>query len=232
MTDPRKPPLISVIIPALNEERAIGQLLDDLAPLRSIGHEVLLVDGGSHDRTREIAAGLVDRVIPGMRGRARQMNAGARMARGDILWFLHADTRVPAQAVGQILRCCANDELRWGRFDIRLSGRHWLLRIVEYMMNWRSALTGIATGDQGLFATRTLFDAVNGFPDIQLMEDIAICRSLRARARPARIRSPRLVASSRRWEQNGIVATILLMWRLRLAYATGTPPGELAKRYP
>lgn len=232
MTHARKPPLISVIIPAVNEERAIGQLLDDLVPLRSMGHEVLLVDGGSHDRTREIATDRVDRVISGMRGRARQMNAGARMARGDILWFLHADTRVPAKAVGEILRCCASDELRWGRFDIRLSGRHWLLRIVEYMMNWRSAVTSIATGDQGLFATRALFDAVNGFPDIPLMEDIAICRSLRARARPARIRTPRLVASSRRWEQHGIVATILLMWRLRLAYATGTPPGELAKRYP
>ena len=222
---------VSIIVPTLDEDRTIVRLLSDLAPLRAQGHEVLLVDGGSRDDTREAAAALADRVISGPRGRARQMNAGAQSARGDILWFLHADTRVPAQALEAILHACGSGERTWGRFDVRLSGKHWLLRIVEHMMNLRSRLTGIATGDQGLFVTRAAFGAVSGFPDIPLMEDIAMSRSLRDHGRPACVRSPRLQTSSRRWEQNGIVSTILLMWRLRLAYAMGTPPGELAKRY-
>jgi len=207
-------------------------LLHDLASLRTQGHEVILVDGGSHDRTREIAQPLADRLITCRPGRAAQMNEGAGKAAGDVLWFLHADTRVPAQAMTGIQSICSEQYDCWGHFDVRLSGTHRLLRIVEWMMNWRSGLTRIATGDQGLFVSRPLFDSIGGFADIPLMEDITLSRSLRRRRRPIRIRSPRLQTSSRRWERNGIVATILLMWRLRLAYALGTPADELARRYP
>ena len=231
MTGPAPRPRLSVVIPARDEAETIADLLDDLKPLREQGHEVLLVDGDSSDRTRELARPLVDRVISSPPGRATQMNAGAQLASGDILWFLHADTRVPARAAEQILHAVAETGRTWGRFDVRLSGRHGLLRIVEQMMNWRSRLTGIVTGDQGIFITAAAFRSVSGFPDIPLMEDIALSRALRKLAPPARIRSPRLQTSSRRWEQNGIISTIFLMWRLRLAYALGTPPQKLAKRY-
>jgi rSAM/selenodomain-associated transferase 2 len=221
---------ISVIIPALNEADTITGLLDDLAPLRLQGHEIILVDGGSEDRTAEAAAPKVDHVLHSIRGRAAQMNAGAERANGDILWFLHADTRIPPAAAERLLQACRNGQL-WGWFDISLSGSNWLLRIVERLMNLRSHATGLATGDQGIFVERGTFDAVSGFPQIPLMEDIAMSKALRRRSPPARIRRPRLQTSSRRWENRGIVRTIVLMWRLRLAYALGAEPQDLAKRY-
>jgi rSAM/selenodomain-associated transferase 2 len=220
---------LSIIIPALNEADTLGALLADLAPLRAAGAEVMLVDGGSSDGTPERAAGQVDRVLRAARGRAVQMNAGARAATGDVLWFLHADTRVPAGAAAALADACAAGA-RWGRFDVRLSGRHPLLRLVERGMNLRSRLTGIATGDQGIFVTRAAFEQVGGFPPLALMEDVALSVAMRRLARPACLRA-RLIASSRRWEEHGVLRTILLMWRLRLAYALGADPARLARRY-
>jgi len=220
---------LSIIVPALNEADTIGALLADLAPLRTAGAEVILVDGGSSDGTPERAAADVDRILPAQKGRAAQMNAGARVAVGDLLWFLHADTRVPADAAAALQDAWA-DGARWGRFDVRLSGRHALLRLVERGMNIRSRLTGIATGDQGIFVTRAAFDQVGGFPPLVLMEDIALSGALRRLARPACLRV-RLITSSRRWEEGGVLRTVLLMWRLRLAYALGADPARLARRY-
>ena len=225
-------PRLSIVIPTLDEEQTVADLLSDLAPLRSQGHELVLVDGGSRDRTREVARTRVDRLLTSAPSRARQMNAGAAAAAGEVLWFLHADTRVPAQAAARLLDSCTKGGRDWGRFDVRLSGSHWLLRVIERLMNWRSGITGIATGDQGIFVRRAAFDAVTGFPDVPLMEDIALSRALRRRGPPAWIKSPQLQTSSRRWEQRGILRTIVLMWRLRLAYALGASPHELAKRYP
>jgi len=220
---------ISVIIPALNEAATLGATLGPLQRWRETGHELLLVDGGSGDNTRSIAAPLVDGVLQSEKGRAQQMNAGARAARGEVLLFLHADSCLPEDADRWVLQ--ALEYRPWGRFDVRLSGQHWLLRLVERMMNWRSCLTGIATGDQAIFLERKLFDELGGFPGLPLMEDIALSKRLRRRAgRPACIRRP-LTTSSRRWEENGIVRTILLMWRLRLAYFLGVPPQQLARHY-
>lgn len=221
---------LSIIIPTLNEAQTIPALLDDLAPLRRLGHQLILVDGGSEDRTLELASPGVDLVLSSTPGRAAQMNTGAHHAQGDVLWFLHADTRVPEAATGQLIHACSDGQ-QWGRFDIRLSGSNRLLRVVERMMNLRSRLSGIATGDQGIFVRREIFEAVSGFPAIPLMEDIALSKTLRQLTSPACIRQPRLLTSSRRWEQRGIIRTILLMWRLRLAYTLGATPQALAKRY-
>jgi rSAM/selenodomain-associated transferase 2 len=223
-------PRLSVIIPTLDEEARIVDLLNDLATLRADGHEIILVDGGSRDSTLQTAAPLVDRALRAPRGRASQMNAGAAGAGGDLLWFLHADARVPAGAAARLLEAFAAGH-RWGRFDVRLSGRQWLLRVIEVLMNLRSRMTGIATGDQGIFVSREAFDEVHGYPAIPLMEDIALSKALRRLGRPYCVRRPRLQTSSRRWEERGILRTVLLMWRLRLAYALGARVTELADRY-
>ncbi len=220
---------LSIIIPTLNEAAILDQTLASLATLRTRGHEIIMVDGGSQDASCELARGHVDQLITTPPGRACQMNAGAQQAQHAILWFVHADTRIPADADTLIQQ--ALHQRHWGRFAVRLSGAHPLLRVVEWFMNQRSRWSGIATGDQGLFMTRRAFDTVGGFPDIPLMEDIAISRALKQQVgRPACLRA-RLITSSRRWEQRGIVRTILLMWRLRLAYFFGADPADLARRY-
>ena len=219
---------ISVIIPTLNEAGSIAAILTDLKPLREAGHEVLVVDGGSNDTTTGLASRFADRVIQSSAGRATQMNRGAAAASGELLWFLHADTRVPAEAANILQQAAAEGD--WGRFDVRLSGKHPLFRLVEEMMCLRSRLTGIATGDQGIFVRQQLFRRTGGFPEIPLMEDIALSKILRSIQRPLCLRQ-RLETSSRRWEERGIVRTILLMWRLRLAYFFGADPVELARRY-
>lgn len=220
---------ISVIIPALNEATTLKETLMPLQRWRKSGHEIILVDGGSEDDSQVIAAPLVDVVMESEKGRAQQMNAGARVANGEVLLFLHADTHLPNSADEMVLRALVKH--RWGRFDVRLSGCHWLLRVVEYMMNWRSCMTGIATGDQALFLERMLFNELGGFPELPLMEDIALSKRLRQLVgRPACLNPP-LTTSSRRWEENGILRTILLMWRLRLAYFLGISPHYLARQY-
>ncbi len=218
---------ISIIVPTLNEAYGITATLTPLQTLRQAGHEVIVVDGSSTDDTVAYAAQLVDHLVTSPRGRARQMNAGATAATGDVLLFLHADTMLPLDALAHVT---AGHSQLWGRFDVRLTGTHSLLRIVESMMNLRSRLTGIATGDQALFVERALFLAVGGFPDQPLMEDIALSRTLKRHGRPLCLRA-KVTTSSRRWEQNGVWSTILLMWRLRLAYFLGADPARLARQY-
>lgn len=222
-------PRIAIIIPTRNEAGNIVATLTDLAPLRADGHALIVVDGGSTDTTCALARPLADQILICAPGRARQMNLGAACAQADLLWFVHADTRIPPQAIAA-LQTVATEGCTWGRFDIRLSGTRWPLRIVERMMNWRSRLTGIATGDQGIFVARTAFDAAGGFPTIALMEDIALTDLLRHRCRPHCVQVP-LITSSRRWERHGVWRTVMLMWRLRLAYALGASPTRLARSY-
>lgn len=221
---------LSIIIPALNEASGIVATLERLQPLRRRGVEVVVVDGGSRDDTAALARPHADQVIEAPPGRARQMNAGAGAAQREILCFLHADSRLPDGADGLILRGLSDGIHRWGRFDVAIEGRHPLLRVVAWMMNRRSRLTGIATGDQALFVTRSLFEAAGRFPDIPLMEDIAVSRLLKRYGPPLCI-AHRLVTSGRRWEKHGVLRTIVLMWRLRLAYWLGADPGKLAARY-
>jgi rSAM/selenodomain-associated transferase 2 len=220
---------LSVIVPCLDEADGIVEALTALAPLRAQGHEVIVVDAGA-DGTAQRAAPLADRVITAPRGRAVQMNRGAALARGDVLLFLHADTRLPADAAHAIAAGLAQTGRTWGRFDVRLSGRHPLLRVVERLMNWRSRLTGIATGDQAIFVERERFRAVGGYPEIALMEDIALSGQLKRHDPPLCLRE-RALTSSRRWERDGIVRTILLMWWLRLRYWLGASPAQLAALY-
>ncbi len=222
-------PRLSIVIPVLNEGPTLAGRLARLAPLRKRGARVVVVDGGSHDGTTEAAMPHADRVIAAPRGRGSQMNAGAAMAGGDVLLFLHADTQLPELADRSIARACAAGAL-WGRFDVAIEGTHPMLPAIAFMMNRRSRLTGIATGDQALFATRPAFEAAGGFPDIALMEDIALSKALRRVGRPACLRA-RVVTSGRRWEKNGVFRTIVLMWRLRLAYYCGADPADLAVRY-
>jgi rSAM/selenodomain-associated transferase 2 len=221
---------ISIIIPVLNEAALITQTLSTLQPLRAAGHELIVVDGGSSDDTIALSKPLADQIIRCSRGRGRQMNGGAKTARGDILLFLHSDTLLPKGADQLIIREMEKRRKNWGRFDVRLSGRHFLFRIVELLMNLRSRITCIATGDQAIFVQRKIFETVGGFPDIDLMEDIALSRLLKRYGSPLCLWQ-RVMTSSRRWQRNGISRTILLMWFLRLAYFYKTDPKRLAKLY-
>ena len=221
---------LSIIIPALNEADGIAEALHALAPLRARGAEIVVVDGGSTDATIELARPLADQLISAPRGRALQMNAGAAQARGDLLLFLHADCRLPAAADGLIVDGLNRARKTWGRFDVTLTGTHPLLRVVGAMMNLRSRLSGVATGDQGIFVTRSLFEAAGRYPDIALMEDVALTKSLRHFGKPLALRH-RITTSGRRWEKHGVLRTIFLMWRLRLQYWLGADPDDLSKRY-
>jgi rSAM/selenodomain-associated transferase 2 len=221
---------LSIIMPVLDEGEGITGALNALAPLRALGVEVIVVDGGSSDATVQRARLRADHVIVAPRGRASQMNAGAAKAQGDVLLFLHADTRLPDEAEHLVLDGLARSDLAWGRFDVTIAGRSPLLRLVAYGMNARSRHTGIATGDQAIFVKRAVFQQERGFPDIALMEDVALCKRLKRVSRPLALRQ-RAVTSGRRWETHGVLATILLMWRLRLAYFLGADPARLAQRY-
>ncbi len=223
-------PKISLVIPVLNEAPGIVQSLSALQSLRAAGHELIVVDGGSTDDSLALSRSYSDRVIRGPRGRSRQMNAGASIASGDIFLFLHADTFLPAGADRLIIEGLKRHRKSWGRFDVRLSGKHLLLRVVGYLMNMRSRVTGTATGDQAIFVRRELFEKVGGCPDIDLMEDIALRRMLKRREPPLCLWQ-RVLTSSRRWERNGLFRTILLMWRLRLLYFLGSHPERLARQY-
>jgi rSAM/selenodomain-associated transferase 2 len=216
---------VSIVVPTLNEAQRIGDALAALAPLRARGHEVIVADGGSTDETVRLARPLCNRLVQAARGRAVQMNAGARLAAGDVLLFLHADTRLPADAIEAILGGAAR--AAWGRFDVEIDSPRPLLRAVAWTMNLRSRLTGIATGDQALFVRR---EAFAGFPEIALMEDVAFSAAMRRVARPVCLRS-RVVTSARRWESRGVLRTIVLMWRLRLLYFFGAAPERLARLY-
>jgi len=223
-------PSISIIVPVLNEAAEIVAAFSALQPLRATGAEVIVSDGGSCDETMALAAPLADRVIAARRGRASQMNAGAVLARGEVLLFLHADTRLPVDAMSLMTAALAGGRRAWGRFDVYIEGRSAWLPVVATMMNRRSRLTGIATGDQAMFVTQSAFAAVGGFPDIPLMEDIALSRRLLTLSRPACLVA-KVTTSGRRWERHGVWRTILHMWRLRLRYFFGADPRQLAMEY-
>jgi rSAM/selenodomain-associated transferase 2 len=221
---------IAVVMPVLNEAAIVVQALQRLQPLRARGHEVVVVDGGSRDGTVELARSLADRVVQAERGRARQMNAGAHAARGEILLFLHADTMLPADADRLIADGLAAPRCAWGRFDVAIDGRHPLLRVIAWSMNLRSRLTSVCTGDQAIFVRRDLFLRLGGYPPIDLMEDVALSKLLRGCSRPLALEN-RVLTSGRRWERRGVVRTMLLMWWLRLRYFLGASPGQLQRIY-
>ena len=221
---------LSIIVPTLNEADGIVAHLTALQPLRRRGSEVIVVDGGSVDDTPKLAAPLADQVIVARCGRGAQMNAGSRYARGDVLVFLHADTRLPEHADSLLTKALVDERWVWGRFDVTIEGTHPLLRLVAWSMNGRSRLTGIVTGDQALFLRREVFAQVGGFPELPLMEDIALSRRLKCLGRPLCL-SQRVITSGRRWEQRGVLRTIVLMWRLRAWYWLGADASRLAKTY-
>ena len=219
---------ISVIVPALNEERSIARTLDSILLLQP--HEIIVVDGGSTDCTVAICGQLGIRMLSSARGRARQMNLGARHATGDALLFLHADTKLPGSALDDICRALADPQVVGGRFDVRLEGKHWMLKLIGTMISLRSRLSGVATGDQAIFLRREVFVRLGGYPDLPLMEDIALSRVLKRSGRVACLRS-RVVTSARRWEAEGIWRTIFKMWALKSLYLFGMSPFRLKRYY-
>jgi rSAM/selenodomain-associated transferase 2 len=221
---------LSIIMPVLDEGEGIGAALDALSPLRTLGVEVIVVDGGSHDATIQRARLRADHVLKAPRGRALQMNAGAEASAGDVLLFLHADTRLPDEADLLVLDGLARSGRVWGRFDVTIASGSPLLAVVTWFMNFRSRFTGIATGDQAMFVQREVFMTVGRFPPIALMEDVALSKRLKRVGKPLCLRQC-AVTSGRRWQTHGVLSTILLMWRLRLAYFFGADPDTLAKRY-
>ena len=220
---------ISIIIPVLNEAEHLEKMLTEVQGFRDKHNEVIVVDGGSTDATVDIARSYSDHVVISDKGRAKQMNAGAVVAKGDVLIFLHADTILPLGSCG-LIRSSMTDEYRWGRFNVRLSNEKKLFRIIEFFINWRSRISSVATGDQAIFVDRGLFEDIGGYPDIPLMEDIAISKRLKQKSKPICLKST-VVTSSRRWEEYGVFNTVLLMWRLRFLYFIGVSPERLIKHY-
>ena len=220
---------ISIIIPVLNEENNLPDVLNNLQSFRSEGHEVVVVDGGSSDNSLMLAQQGADLVIVSKAGRALQMNSGAAVATGELFLFLHCDTFLPDNAL-EVIAGNYQRENYWGRFDVRLSSDKFVFRIIERLMNLRSRLTSIATGDQAIFVERKLFNQLGGFPEIALMEDIRISGLLRKRSPPVCLKQ-KVITSSRRWENKGVLATVLLMWKLRLFYFFGVSADTLSRKY-
>ena len=220
---------LSIVMPVLDEAAEIDAALAALAPLRADGQQLIVVDGGSRDGTLAQCGGRADEVLQGQRGRASQMNSGAARAQGDVLLFLHADTRLPSGAdvaIEQAVRAGA----QWGRFDVTITGRSPMFAVIAALMNLRSRWSGIATGDQAIFVRRDLFERIGGYADLPLMEDIDLCKRLRACSAPACLRQ-RVSTSGRRWERDGVWRTMILMWRLRWRYWRGEPAEALARAY-
>jgi len=230
---------VSIIIPVLNEERNLPRMREHLYAIQQQGHEVIIIDGGSRDHTLMLAYEITNTVIVSKPGRALQMNSGAAVASGELLLFLHADTFLPENAM-QILsesfpkdRSLGDQSQKknyWGRFNVRLSSDRLVFRLIETLMNWRSCVTSIATGDQAIFIDKNLFERVACFSEIALMEDIEMSRRLKKIAKPVCIKS-QVITSSRRWEEHGVVKTVLLMWKLRLYYFFGVSPEKLQQLY-
>jgi rSAM/selenodomain-associated transferase 2 len=222
--------LLSIVVPTLNEAGLISVLIAESRSACGPDSEIVVVDGGSSDETVAIARQAMVHAVVAQRGRARQMNAGAAAASGNVLLFLHADTRLPAGADRLIADALKVGNSVWGRFDVRIEPSRGLLRVVAFMMNLRSRVSGIATGDQAIFVRRETFQHVGGFPDIPLMEDIALSKALRAISRPKCLYA-RVKTSSRRWQRHGVVRTMLMMWKLRWLYHWGADPEYLAQLY-
>jgi rSAM/selenodomain-associated transferase 2 len=220
--------VLSVVVPALDEEESLPATLR--AARRPGVGELIVVDGGSRDATLAVAARLADTVLAAPRGRAVQMNTGAAVARGDVLLFLHADTRLPAGYPAAVARALADPAVVAGRFDVRLDADGAAYRLIGRLISLRSRLTRVATGDQAIFVRRAAFERVGGFPLLPLMEDVALSRALKRVGAIACLRDT-VVTSARRWERRGVVRTVLLMWLLRAAYYAGVSPARLARRY-
>jgi len=222
--------VISIVVPVLDEARNLERLLPalrDLAP----DAEVVIVDGGSRDDTESVLARWPRaRIISSPRGRAMQMNAGAARSAGDVILFLHADTRLPAAFTDAIERALDDQRVVGGRFDVAFDNPAWPFRMIAAMMNLRSRLSGIFTGDQAIFVRRAAFEALGGYPEIPLMEDIALTRRLRRLGRVACLRR-RVTTSARKWERDGIARTVGLMWMLRFLYFCGVSPERLHRWY-
>lgn len=219
----------SIIIPVLNEAESINQLLTHLSNISKC--ELIIVDGGSTDDTIALAQQHAVKLVNSpCAGRAVQMNLGAKHATGDVLLFLHADTQLPERFEELITFEINKTSKVWGRFDVRLSSEKTVFRVIEYMMNMRSRITGIATGDQVIFVERTVFDELGGFPNIPLMEDVLFSKQLKKISSPIALHQC-VITSSRRWEEKGVWRTIFLMWRLRLAFFLGVSPNRLVKKY-
>jgi rSAM/selenodomain-associated transferase 2 len=219
---------ISVIVPALNEEHVIAANIEALKCLAP--YEIIVVDGGSDDGTRDICARSGVTVLSSGRGRARQMNLGAEQARGDVLLFLHADTRLPASALSDIAESLGDSRYVGGRFDIELDGERWMLKVIGRMISYRSRISRVGTGDQAIFVRRDIFQRMGGYLDVPLMEDIALCRALKRRGKIACLRS-RVITSARRWENDGVWRTIVRIWILKLLYLAGVSPSRLKRFY-
>ena len=221
---------ISIVVPVLNEASSLEGFLRPLYESCAKDCEILVVDGGSEDNSVQIAEKYSHKVITSPAGRARQMNAGAEYATGSILLFLHADTVLPEDFQNLIINEMQKKNKSWGRFDVSLSGKQFMFRVIENLMNFRSSVTGIATGDQAIFLRKSLFESVGGFSDMPLMEDIEFCEKLKQKESPLCLKQ-RVLTSSRRWEEYGIWRTIILMWQLRLAYFLGKDPVLLKRKY-
>lgn len=219
---------LSVIIPVLNEAAVIRQALERAGGCGA--DEVLVVDGGSRDDTVSIVRRTGCRLVHSAPGRAFQMNAGAAQARGDVFLFLHADTRLPATARSAVASALADEGTVGGRFDVRLDQHRRVFRLLAFAINWRSRLTKIATGDQAIFVRRRVFEAMRGFKEIPLMEDVDFSRRLRRRGKVACLREC-VITSARRWQRHGPWKTIALMWTLRLLYFLGVSPARLKALY-
>jgi rSAM/selenodomain-associated transferase 2 len=219
---------ISVVIPVFNEENTIAASLSALLPLKP--HEIIVVDGGSSDRTLEICDSFRVKILSSGRGRARQMNHGARYATGDVLLFLHADTRLPQSAFRDMRSALSDPRYLGGRFDVELEGEHWMLKVIGRMISYRSRVTKVGTGDQAIFVRREVFERMGGYPEIPLMEDIAFCRTLKRLGDVACLQS-RVITSGRRWEADGVWRTILRMWTLKALYLAGVSPVRLNQFY-
>ena len=219
---------LSIIVPIFNEGENLPSFLSHLAKFKNHVHEIIFVDGGSDDNSVELISRAGFMVLRSERGRAAQMNCGAKAAQGSVYIFLHADTYLPENAMTHITR--ALQKKHWGRFNVCISGKSWMLPVVAFMMNLRSWYTGIATGDQTIFVRRDVFLLHNGFPLQPLMEDIALSVKLRAHSRPVCLKAC-VRTSGRRWESQGVWSTIILMWKLRWMYWRGVPVAEIASHY-
>jgi rSAM/selenodomain-associated transferase 2 len=220
---------LSIVIPTWNEAATIRPLLQDLKD-RGGAVELIVVDGGSRDDTVAQAKVLADRVLASAPGRARQMNAGLAQAKGRVVLFLHADTWLPPDAFAAVMAIADDPRHDWGRFDVRITGQSPLLPVVAGFMNLRSRLTGVATGDQAIFAKTAVLARIGGLPDVPIMEDIALSKALRRISPPLCLRQ-RLSTSGRRWDANGALRTIGVMWVMRLGYFLGVTPAKLARLY-
>jgi len=225
---------VSIVIPVFNESKGLKSLFLSLEPFLSDVHELIFVDGGSVDNTRELITAFLltqqkVQLLCSEKGRAKQMNAGGFEAEGDVLVFLHADTFLPPSALNH-LNEFSNSESKWGRFNVSLDNNAWPFRIISWFINHRSRLSGISTGDQAIFVSKKVFDEISGYTGQPLMEDVELSKRLKRLSAPFCIADP-VITSARKWEQGGILKTIFLMWRLRIAYALGARPEDLVDQY-